>query len=184
MTAEEFFRWVDFPQHAAKRWELVAGAPVELPAWPAECDAVKLRIAALLSDYVISRGVGEVAVLGEGLITARSPDTVRCPAVMVFHPPAPREDFPVRFTTEMPTLVVEVVSPADRPKPVNERINDYRGFGVPLVWEVRPAIGLVLTYMRRDHPSAFDGDDELTGNGVLPDFACPVRALFTPTPTP
>jgi Uma2 family endonuclease len=184
MTAAEFFHWVNRPENAGTRWELVGGAPSELPAWPAECDAVKLRLVALLSDYVIRRRSGEIAFLGEGLVVSRNPDTVRCPAVMVFHPPAPRDDFPPRFTTELPTLVAEVVSPADRPKPVNQRINDYRGFGVHLLWEVRPADRLVLAYQRRDHPTAFDDADELTGSGVLPDFATPVQALFDPPPTP
>ncbi len=184
MTAEEFFRWVNRPENAVKRWELVAGIPSELPAWPAECDAIKLRLAALLSDYIIRRHTGEVAFLGDGLIIARNPDTVRCPALMVFHPPAPRDDFPPLFTTECPALVVEIVSPADRPKSVNQRINQYLDRGIPLVWLIDPDDRLVTACRPTEFPKALDATEELTGSGVLPDFACPVGVLFPPTPTP
>jgi Uma2 family endonuclease len=182
MTAGASFGWANRPENAGRRWELVRGVPSELPTWPAECDAVKLRIAALLSDYVIRRHTGEVAFLGDGLITSRNPDTVRCPAVMVFHPPGPRGDFPPRFTTEIPDLVVEVISPSDRPKAVNERVNQYLTRGVPLVWLVYPGDRIVYVHRPDEFTKVLDETDELTGNGLLPDFGCPVRTLF-PVPT-
>ena len=178
MTAEEFYEWANRSENAGTRWELVRGAPVELPAWPSSFHTIHMRIVGLLQDYVIRRGCGSVAFLADGVITAREPDTVRCPAAMVFLAP-PGDDFPPRFTTEIPQLVVELVL-ADEPHSLQvRRASDYVRHGAELVWGVSPEEACVFEYRPKRPPQVLDETDELTGNGVLPDFRCRVADLFT-----
>lgn len=185
MTAEEFLRWVDRPENVGSRWELVRGVPTELPVWPPALDALKLRLAARIGEYVIRRGVGAVAFLDDGLITTRDPDTVRRPAVMVFTTPAVSDDFPPRFTTEVPALVVELQAPGESFVRPFRRITEYVvGFGVPMAWVFHAADTCVTVFRPKQMYVVLDETDVLTGNGTLPDFTCPVRALFPPTPTP
>ena len=48
----------------------------------------------------------------------------------------PRTKEPV--LTVPPLLVIEILSPEDRPIRVNKTIQDWRGFGVPYVWVIDP----------------------------------------------
>lgn len=178
MTAEEFFDWVARPENVGKRWELVGGEPAELPPWLDGFDTVHLRIVDLLQRYVLARGTGSVAFLGDGLITRRGPDTVRSPAVMVFLSP-PADDFPQRYTTEVPQLVVELHVPGESYSRIMRRMIDHVQFGVPLVWGVEPDDKALSVYQPKRPPHVPDVDDELTGFASLPDFSCPVRDLFT-----
>ena len=180
MTADEFRQWIDLPDNCGKRWELIRGVPVELPVWPASFHALRMRVVGVLGDYVIRRGCGSVAFLGDGLITARDLDTVRRPAAMVFLEPTPKADFPLRFTTEVPALIVDLQPPGESPARQNRRLADYVvGFGVPLVWVVDPEERCLFQYVPKRHPNVLDETDELTGNGVLPDFSCRVSDLFS-----
>jgi Uma2 family endonuclease len=179
LTAGQFREWVDRPENSGKRWELVRGVLNELPQWPPSFHSVHMRVVGVLQEYVIRRGCGSVAFLADGLITSRNPDTVRCPAAMVFLDP-PGDDFPPRFTTEVPRLVVELV-PSDEPLGRQaRRTSDYVQFGVELIWVVDPDERYVVEYRPRRSPRVLDETDELTGNGVLPDFKCRVAELFTP----
>ena len=45
---------------------------------------------------------------------------------------------PVGFSPVPPDLAVEVLSPSDRPRQVLDRIGEYLGAGVPLVWVIDP----------------------------------------------
>ncbi|HJZ60325.1 MAG TPA: Uma2 family endonuclease [Gemmataceae bacterium] len=179
VTAREFFGWVDRPENAAKRWELVRGVPIELTPWPDSFHSDHMRVVQLMQDYVIRRGVGSVAFLGDGLITARDPDTVRCPAVMVFLGPPTRDDFPPRYTTGVPHLAIDFAPPGESYSRNLRRVTDYVRFGVPLAWLIDPDDRSVIVYQPKQPPHVSDETDELTGNGVLPDFACKVADLFT-----
>lgn len=179
MTAEEFFDWANRPENEGKRWELVRGQPTELPRWPDEFAATHLHIASILTRYVLGRRIGSVAIRGDGLITATKPDTIRCPAVMVFFDPPPKDDFPPRFTTEIPQLVVELHAPGESYGQIIRRMIDYVEFGVPLIWGVEPDTGGVSVYEPKRPPYVPEDDEELTGYRSLPYFSCRVRDLFT-----
>ena len=84
-----------------------------------------------------------------------------------------------KFTEHIPTLVVEVYSPSDRPGEYNRRIAQYHARGVPLVWVIYPEERAVSVCRPNEFPKFLDETEELTGNGVLPDFTCRVRDLFT-----
>jgi hypothetical protein len=125
-----------------------------------------------------------VAFLKGGLITSRDPDTVRCSAIMVWLNPAPLEDFPPQFTTEVPQLVVELSPPGDSYSRFMRRMLDYIGFGVPLVWGIEPD-EMTVVISRSKRPSyVLEANDEFTEPDTLPDLRLRVRDLFTLPGTP
>jgi len=66
--------------------------------------------------------------------TLLGPDRVRIPDVSVW-----RREVPVRPVFSQPQLIaVEVLSPEDRHSKVQEKIEDYRQFGVAHIWVVDP----------------------------------------------
>ena len=152
LSALEFFAWVNRPENGDKRWELVKGEPVELPAWQSSFHADHMKIAGLLADYVIQTKRGSVAFMGDGVITKREPDTIRCPAVMVFLGPPPN-DFPPHFTTEVPDLIVELHPPGESYGRIMRRIVEYVNFGVKLVWGVEPDEREMSVYVPKSAPT-------------------------------
>ncbi len=63
-----------------------------------------------------------------------SPIKVRIPDVCIIRLDLPYE----RVITVPPLVVVEVLSPEDRVRRYNERLEDYRGMGVKNIWVVDP----------------------------------------------
>jgi len=56
------------------------------------------------------------------------------PDLCVVQGPRPKE----RVLTTPPILVIEILSPEDRPIRVNKTVQDWREFGVPYVWVIDP----------------------------------------------
>lgn len=187
MTAEEFFEWANRPENADRRWELEDGEPVEMPR-PGEFHGfVCFMTGLILGNYFLRRGGGYGCSNDAGLIVRRRPDTVRGPDLYVFLESRPTDEMNRKDCDRVPTLIVEVISPSDREKDTNHRVRQYLERGVPLVWVIYPEQRLVNVCRPNEFPKTLDETDELTGNGVLPDFSCPVRDLFTPpglTPAP
>jgi Uma2 family endonuclease len=86
--------------------------------------------------------------------------------------------FSRRYSTDVPALVVEVMSPSDTHRRTTRRVGQYLRRGVPLVWVVDPEDMAVYVHKADEFTTVLEGDEELTGNGVLPDFACRVSDLF------
>jgi Uma2 family endonuclease len=79
-----------------------------------------------------------------------------------------------------PDLAVQVISPNDYAKLVNQKVAEWLGAGVRLVWVIDPDAQTVYAY-RTDRPNTSDvwrAADTLTGEPVLPGFAVPVADLF------
>lgn len=58
------------------------------------------------------------------------------------------------------------------------RAAEHLNNGAALVWWIPAAERTVVAYRASSPPSAFEEEDELTGNGVLPGFSCRVSELF------
>lgn len=185
LTAEEFFPWSNRPEHIGNRYELVKGVPMPCPLETGEAWRPVCRV---LQDYVMSRPGASLALPGDGLVVARSPDTVLTPDFMLFLNESPPTDFPKRFTDEIPQLVVELYS-ASVPYPrMIKRGNDYlRTAGVPLMWMICLEEKIVFVCRLKSSITTLEEPDELTCEDVLPGFRCRVADLFTlpePAPTP
>ena len=185
MTVEEFVAWGSRPENSERRFELDLGEPIEVPPQGELHGFVCWLVIAALTEYVYRRGSGYLLTNNCGLIVTRDPDTVRGPDVMVFLGHWAPDQTRCDYVEQGPNLIVEVFSPSDKPGRLNRRIDQYHRLGVPLVWVVFPEEQTVNVCRPNEFPKVLDETDDLTGNGVLPDFSCPVRNLFVlPGPQP
>lgn len=77
-----------------------------------------------------------------------------------------------------PHLVVEVMSPDERWSKVQRRISHFLKGGVAIVWLIDPEDQAVLVYRPNGPPSVLEGNEELTGDGILPEFRSRVADFF------
>jgi Uma2 family endonuclease len=75
-------------------------------------------------------------------------------------------------------LAVEVFSPSDRMTGLTRRIGQFLKWGVPLVWLLDPEEHTVTVFRADRAPEVIESNQELTGDGVLSEFRCPVADLF------
>ena len=78
-----------------------------------------------------------------------------------------------------PDLVVEVLSPHELAYDVDQKILEYRGAGVSLIWIVNPDTRQLRIHRRDGSITEIGPEGELSGEDVLPDFRCSVAELFT-----
>jgi Uma2 family endonuclease len=178
LTAEEFAEWLQQPENAGRRCELVHGRIIDMPSPTRFHGTVCALTTRILGNYIFARGAGSIASNDSALIVRRNPDTVRGPDLMLFLPIIALDDIPRRPSEEVPALVVEVLSPSDTQTRTLLRVQQYHARGVPLVWVIDPEERTVHVYYPNEFPKVLDETEALTGNGVLPDFACKVAELF------
>jgi Uma2 family endonuclease len=178
MTAEEFFAWNNQAEHEGHRFELQDGEIIEMPP-PGELHGVLCwMVAHILGTYLFKRGSGRICTNDTGLVLQRDPDTVRGPDVMLFLASRPLDELSRTHVQEVPDLVVEVVSPTDRPNQISKRVQEYLEFGVKMVWLVEPEDQTIAVYRPDQSHQVLTSPDELTGRGVLPEFAHRVGDFF------
>lgn len=178
MSADDFFDWVHRPENRNRRFELERGEVVELSRPGERHGVVCMNVGRILSNFAFQRRKGYVCGNDTGLILDRDPDTVRGPDVLLYDELRRYDQLNVKWSDKPPTLVVEVLSPNDRWSKVTRRLAEYLGSGSPLVWLVDPEDQTVTVYRPGQLPQVFEGTDELTGDGVLPDFRCRVADFF------
>ena len=160
------------------RYELIDGIPVE-KAVGAESDYIALAIARLFREHCLDSRQG-LAFGDTGYrCSPTNPQRVRRPdASVILAGRLPNDRPPKGFITIAPDLAAEVISPNDLYEEVEEKVNEYLAAGVRLVWVVSPGSKTVLV-RRPDGTAVVVGPDgELSGEGVLPGFACKVADLF------
>jgi Uma2 family endonuclease len=178
LTAEAFGDFVHRPENANRWFELVRGEVIELPSPTRPHGVVCINVGYHLSAYLRQRGKGYVAGNDSGVILERDPDTVRGPDVAVYEDAERFEDLHPKYGEVPPRLAVEVLSPNDRADRVLRQINDYMRCGVGLLWVVDPEVRSVTVYKPGQPPVVVGADQELSGEDVLPGFACRVADLF------
>lgn len=77
-----------------------------------------------------------------------------------------------------PDLVVEVLSPDDRPGKVLAKVADWLSAGTRLVWVVDPERRLARVYRHDGSETLVSTDGALDGEAVLPGFSCPLVSIL------
>ncbi len=174
VTAEELLRHT-LP---GKRTELVRGAlRVREPAGFRHGE-IAARLARVVGNHVDRHGLGSVLAAETGFALARDPDTVRAPDVaFVSHARLP-DTRPTGFAEFAPDLAVEVLSPGDRPGDVLGKVADWLDAGSAMVWVVDPSSRHVRVYRKDGSESIVEQTDSLSGEDVLPGFACGCEMIF------
>jgi Uma2 family endonuclease len=77
-----------------------------------------------------------------------------------------------------PVLAVEVLSPNDKQKDINEAIEEYLECGTKQVWIVDPYAETVTVHRANAEPVMYTRSQTLPGGDDLPGFSCPVAEIF------
>ena len=174
MTAEDLLRL----NIQDKRSELVRGRlVVREPAGFAH-GVMAARIGRRLGEFVESFDLGLVFAAETGFTLARDPDTVRAPDAGFVRRDRVPDPLPRGYAPMAPDLVVEVLSPDDRPGEVLAKVADWLHAGTSLVWVVDPIRRCARVYRADGTESFADGDAALGGEDVLPGFVLPLAAIL------
>jgi len=175
ITADEFLR-IDTP--LAGKYELVRGKVIHMPP-PGlrHCD-VQGNVYVLLRVFAKSTRLGR-AFFEAGTLLDRFPDTVRGPDVSFYSTERMAFDAEVvGYNDRPPDLVVEVLSPGNRPGDVRRKLQEYFAAGVRLAWIVDPEDRTVTVHTEPLASRTLTAEQTLTGGDVLPGFTTPIAAIF------
>jgi len=178
VTAEELLALPD-----SKSYELVDGKLVERHMG-FESSWVGNQISERLNAHCRGHQLGWVAQADASYrCFPDRPNLVRKPDVsFVRRGRLPDEQLPRGHCTLPPDLAVEVVSPNDEAEEVEEKLSEYLGVGVALVWVVYPRTRTVYVYRRDGTANRLTEHHQLDGEVVVPGFTCPVHDIFPPPP--
>ncbi|MGH7521886.1 MAG: Uma2 family endonuclease [Gemmatimonadales bacterium] len=82
------------------------------------------------------------------------------------------------FAELAPDLVVEVLSPDDRPGETLAKVGDWLEAGVRLVWVIDSERRLARVYRLDGSESVVSERERLKGEDVLPGFECEVASIL------
>jgi Uma2 family endonuclease len=161
-------------------FELVAGELREINV-SNESSRIAGRICTRLDNFCEARGLGWIFPEGNSYqCFPDDPSRVRRAdtAFIALSRMTPQEYRKGGHCPVAPDVVVEVVSPNDLVDEVEEKLKDWLSAGVKLVWIINPPTETIRVH-RLDGGYAFlQISDTLSGDPVLPGFACPVADLF------
>src|SRR6266576_3021495 len=112
------------------------------------------------------------AELVRGVLTVRGPDIAFIRETRL---PEPE---PVGYPALAPDLVVEILSPSDRPGDVLGKVADWLSAGTRLVWVVDPERRLVRIYRAGGADEIVTLEQALDGEDVVPGFACQLATIL------
>lgn len=140
---------------------------------------VAMRLAMRLANHADAHGLGHVLAAETGFKLQSNPDTVRAADVAFLISERVPDPRPEGYPAIAPDLVVEVLSPSDRPGEVLAKVGDWLEAGARLVWVVDPRRRLARIY-RQDGTEAVIADHEsLDGENVVPGFKCMLTTILS-----
>ena len=180
LTAEEFSR---LPNPIdGSRQELVRGEVITMPPPSHVHGRVQQSIGLRLGIYLLQHPMGQITQ-NSGIITETGPDSVRGPDVSFWSlERMPLDAEPVVYANVAPDLCVEVLSPGNRPRRMQEKIREYFASGVRMVWMVNPELRTVTVYRHPEEGKTLWEDATITGDDVIPGFSCRIADFFPPAP--
>ena len=176
MTVEQFLDQRSEMPEGGQWAELHAGVPVFLEPPDVDHGTVVLNLSKALATYFHQVEAG-YACFDHGLHVGQQPDTVLFPAVSLYltGPRFAELDHPV--TTNVPAMVVEILSTPDRRQGFEQRVGRLLEWGVPMVWTIDPKAKTVQLWDR--HGERWLGTEAVIEQmETLPGFRVPVVELF------
>jgi Uma2 family endonuclease len=175
LTAAEFEALPD----DGKRYELIDGELREMAPtvnWHGE---VETNLTTLLHTHVRPHGLGRVSC-GEVLyIVRRNPDRVRAADIaFIRQDRVPPLEARQHIMEVLPDLVVEILSKHDTVEEISDKIDDWLGAGVQMLWLVDPFRRTVTIYQPGHDPTLLGEHGILEGDPVVQGFRCPVTEIF------
>jgi Uma2 family endonuclease len=174
MTADELLT-LDMP---GKSTELVRGRLVVHEPPSTFHGRVQGALNVIVGSYVRANRLGIVFGQDTGFRIASDPDTVRAPDLAFVS----RERVGLLgsrgYDALAPDLVVEILSPGDRPGEVLAKIGEWLDAGVKLAWVIDAERRVASVYWGDGGVTSVAPDSVLDGGDVVPGFTCALSEIF------
>lgn len=161
------------------RGELIRGVLCETMPAGGEHGEIIMNLGGELRNFIKPRRLGRLAGSDSGVWLEREPDTVREPDIVFIsaNKIAPGVKVTGYYET-IPDLVVELKSPSDSRREVNDKARMWISYGVPLVWALYPDSRSIDVHTPDAPLSTLTDSDSLDGGDVLPGFSCNISDIF------
>ena len=137
------------------------------------------RLAAALINFVETNDLGMAFGAETGFVVERNPDTVLgADAAFVSHERLATVDNFDKFFPFAPDLAVEVISPSNTAREMEEKIAFYFAAGSRAVWVFNPKKRTAAVYTSPSDFRILGEQDTLEGGDVLPGFTLELSKLF------
>ena len=175
MTVEEFRQ--RSPSNSPD--ELVQGKVVEMNVPRFKHGNAITRVSRILDEFQEKLELGHVTAGDSGVITGRSPDTLRGADVAYFsYERIPKDDEPIDYPEVSPEVVFEIRSPSERWAKVIEKVAEYLNAGVLRVCVIDPPTRTIHVYLPDQPAFQLTEDKELTLPEMHADFREKVSRFF------
>ncbi len=163
----------EFLAYDIEGYEYVKGELVPMSPATRAHSRISVKLIRYLDRYVDENQLGEVHVEATFRVGERGlkPDVAFVSTARLDGDE--NKGFPIP-----PDLAIEVVSPTDTHSRVVDKAFAYLSAGTRLVWVLEPRSQTVTVYRSEKEMILLTCEDTLTGETVVPGFACPVSQLF------
>ncbi|MEX2285238.1 MAG: Uma2 family endonuclease [Gemmatimonadota bacterium] len=162
-------------------YELVNGELVEVSPNGARRGRLVGEVGARVLGHIRERGIAGRAYFSAGFVLGlpRDPQRLRGPDVSFVSQVRLDQSGgqPKGFFHGVPDSAIEVES-TERPKAMQQRIQDYLDAGTPIVWVIHSETKAATVYRAGGSARLLRETDSLDGGDVLPGLTIPLRELF------
>jgi len=179
LTLAEFLA---LPEDGVERW-LIHGELREKPMTKRNRFHSKIMavVSKLLGNWLDEQPMprGEILCGEAGVLLDRDPTCTAGVDVVYISPQlAASQTDDTTLIEGVPSLVVEILSPSDTQKEIDEKIDMYLSVGVPHVWIIDPHDQTVLVLRPDELPRLFNVKEEIAAEPHLPGFQVMVGRIF------
>lgn len=174
VTAKEFETF-----EPDQRYELIEGALHSMPPPPGyEHGLLTAEFSLEAGGFVRLHNLGKCFAAETRFVIEHNPDTAIGPDWAFIA----KDRLPKRtlkgFAPIAPDALLEVRSPIDRSRELEDKIECWLKAGVRLVWELDPKTRTLTVHRAGVAPRRLGIDETLSGEEVLPGFLLPLKTLF------
>jgi Uma2 family endonuclease len=174
VTADELLRMSADGVHR----ELIRGEVREMPPPGEEHGWVTEKLNVIVGHFILAGKRGRFVASETGFILERNPDTVRAPDFAFTRAERLVGPASKKYATVPPDLVIETVSPNDRPGEIAEKVAAWLRWGVRLVWVVDPEARTVTVHRSEREPVVLREGQFLDGEDVLSGFRVSIDEIW------
>jgi Uma2 family endonuclease len=173
LTAEEFD---NYPFEEDKRYELDEGELIEMTRPAYRHNEVLKNLQFSLETYLRQSRVG-VLLISENLF-ALSALTRRAPDAAIILGDRRAELRNAKVIHIIPEIVIEVLSPSERPAGIHRKLKQYFAAGVKEAWLIDPEAREAEIWTGLTLPEHAFTEADVLVSALLPGFALPLAELF------